>query len=159
MTADARERLIVALDVASVAEAEALVSRLGETVVFYKIGYQLAFAGGLPFADTLIRVGKKVFIDLKLHDIPETVERAVASAAALGVRYLTVHAAGGPKMLERAIGVIYAPRTERHSHYFHANLVKQFDAVIHIDESTAVRPLEMTAPFEVEEAETYPSGV
>ena len=102
MPLDARERLIVALDLPTVAAAEAMVSRLGEAVCFYKIGYQLAFAGGLPFAAGLIAAGKQIFLDLKLHDIPETVERAVAAAAAHGVRYLTLHAAGGPKMLAAA---------------------------------------------------------
>jgi orotidine-5'-phosphate decarboxylase len=89
---DPRERLIVALDVASVAEAEALVARLGETVSFYKIGYQLAFAGGIDFARVLAGAGKRVFLDLKLHDIGSTVARGVESVARLGVSFLTVHA-------------------------------------------------------------------
>jgi orotidine-5'-phosphate decarboxylase len=89
---DPRERLIVALDVASVAEAEALVARLGETVSFYKIGYQLAFAGGIDFARVLAGAGKRVFLDLKLHDIGNTVARGVESVARLGVSFLTVHA-------------------------------------------------------------------
>jgi orotidine-5'-phosphate decarboxylase len=89
---DARERLIVALDLPSVRVAESMVSRLGESVVFYKIGYQLAFAGGLPFAAGLIAAGKQVFLDLKLHDIGNTVERGVASVAQLGATFLTVHA-------------------------------------------------------------------
>jgi orotidine-5'-phosphate decarboxylase len=89
---DPRERLIVALDVASVAEAEALVARLGETVSFYKIGYQLAFAGGIDFASVLAGAGKRVFLDLKLHDIGNTVARGVESVARLGVSFLTVHA-------------------------------------------------------------------
>jgi len=63
------------------------------------------------------------------------------------------------RRLERAIGVIYAPRTERLSHYFRASFSRQFDAVIHVDQTTAVRPLEVIAPFEPEEAETFPSGV
>src|SRR5436190_2760849 len=92
VTADARERLIVALDVASVAEAEALVARLGDTVAFYKIGYQLAFAGGLDFARVLASAGKEVFLDLKLHDIGNTVARGVESVAKLGATFLTVHA-------------------------------------------------------------------
>src|SRR5882757_8477442 len=79
---DPRERLIVALDVASVAEAEALVARLGETVSFYKIGYQLAFAGGIDFARVLAGAGKRIFLDLKLHDIGNTVARGVESVAA-----------------------------------------------------------------------------
>jgi orotidine-5'-phosphate decarboxylase len=89
---DPRERLIVALDVPSAAAAEALVSRLGESVWFYKIGYQLAFAGGLSLATELIAAGKRVFLDLKLHDIGNTVARGVESVAQLGTTFLTVHA-------------------------------------------------------------------
>ncbi len=88
----ARERLIVALDLASVTEAEAMVATLGDSVSFYKIGLELAFAGGLPMAQDLIRHGKQVFLDLKLHDIPNTVERACAQVAGLGATFLTVHA-------------------------------------------------------------------
>ena len=89
---DARERLIVALDLPSVEAAERLVSRLGDTVGFYKIGYQLAFAGGLPFAAGLIAGGKQVFLDLKLHDIGNTVSKGVESVARIGATFLTVHA-------------------------------------------------------------------
>jgi orotidine-5'-phosphate decarboxylase len=89
---DSRERLIVALDVSSVAEAEKMVVRLGETVAFYKIGYQLAFAGGLDFARALAGAGKRIFLDLKLHDIGNTVARGVESVAKLGASFLTVHA-------------------------------------------------------------------
>ena len=92
MKLDARERLIVALDVPSVAEAEALVARLGETVSFYKIGYELAFAGGIDFARVLAGAGKRIFLDLKLHDIGNTVARGVESVARLGASFLTVHA-------------------------------------------------------------------
>jgi orotidine-5'-phosphate decarboxylase len=88
----ARERLVVALDVPSVAAAEAMVTRLGESVWFYKIGYQLVFAGGLPFAAGLIATGKQVFLDLKLHDIGNTVAKGVESVAQLGATFLTVHA-------------------------------------------------------------------
>ena len=89
---DARERLIVALDLPTVAAAEAMVSRLGDAVCFYKIGYQLAFAGGLPFATGLIAAGKQVFLDLKLHDIGNTVTKGVESVAQIGATFLTVHA-------------------------------------------------------------------
>ena len=92
MQRDARERLIVALDVSSIAEAEALVARLGEAVSFYKIGYQLAFAGGIDFARVLASAGKQIFLDLKLHDIGNTVARGVESVARLGASFLTVHA-------------------------------------------------------------------
>ena len=88
----ARDRLIVALDVADAGAAERMVERLGDAASFYKIGYQLAFAGGLPLADTLIRAGKQVFLDMKLHDIGNSVGGGVASVAKLGVTFLTVHA-------------------------------------------------------------------
>jgi orotidine-5'-phosphate decarboxylase len=87
-----RERLIVALDVSSVAEAEAMVARLGDAVVFYKIGYQLGFAGGLAFAERLAGSGKRVFVDMKLHDIGNTVAQGVKSIARLGATFVTVHA-------------------------------------------------------------------
>ena len=89
---DARERLIVALDVPSVGAAEMMVKRLGDSVCFYKIGYQLAFSGGLPFAAGLIAAGKQVFLDLKLHDIGNTVAKGVESVSQLGATFLTVHA-------------------------------------------------------------------
>ena len=89
---DPRDRLIVALDMAAVAEAEALVEALGEAATFYKIGYRLGYAGGLGFAERLIGAGKKVFLDLKLHDIGNTVMEGVQSIAALGATFLTVHA-------------------------------------------------------------------
>ncbi|MCO5132606.1 MAG: orotidine-5'-phosphate decarboxylase [Xanthobacteraceae bacterium] len=88
----ARDRLIVALDVPSVADAEAMIARLGDSVTFYKIGYQLAYAGGLPLVRRLADAGRKVFLDLKLHDIGNTVARGVESVAGLGATFLTVHA-------------------------------------------------------------------
>src|SRR5579871_168703 len=87
-----RDRLIVALDLPAVEHAEAMVARLGDSVSFYKIGYQLAYAGGLPLVRKLADQGKKVFIDLKLHDIGNTVSRGVESIAKLGATFLTVHA-------------------------------------------------------------------
>src|SRR4051794_15924712 len=87
-----RDRLIVPLDLPSVEAAEAMVARLGDSVTFYKIGYQLAYAGGLPLVRQLADSGKKVFIDLKLHDIGNTVARGVESVAKLGATFLTVHA-------------------------------------------------------------------
>jgi orotidine-5'-phosphate decarboxylase len=89
---DPREQLIVALDLPSAEAAEAMISRLGDSVIFYKIGYQLAFAGGLPLAEKLAQTGKKVFLDLKLHDIGNTVAHGVKSVAKLGATFLTVHA-------------------------------------------------------------------
>jgi orotidine-5'-phosphate decarboxylase len=92
MSLEPRDRLIVALDLPSVGAAEAMVERLGDTVDFYKFGYQLAFAGGLPLAELLVRAGKHVFLDMKLHDIGNTVASGVARIADLGVTFLTVHA-------------------------------------------------------------------
>jgi orotidine-5'-phosphate decarboxylase len=92
MTVIPRERLIVALDLPSVAQAESMIERLGDAVTFYKIGYQLGYAGGLPLAERLVGAGKHVFLDLKLHDIANTVARGVESVAKLGATFLTVHA-------------------------------------------------------------------
>jgi orotidine-5'-phosphate decarboxylase len=96
-----RDRLIVALDVPSVGEAEALVAQLGDSVGFYKVGLQLAFAGGLPFAQNLARSGRRVFLDVKLLDIDNTVEGAVRSIAPLGMTFVTVHAY--PKAMRAAV--------------------------------------------------------
>ena len=89
---DPRERLIVALDVPSLDGAQAMVALLGNAVSFYKIGYQLAFTGGLDYARKLAQSGKRVFLDLKLHDIGNTVAAGVKSVAGLGASFLTVHA-------------------------------------------------------------------
>lgn len=89
---DRRDALIVALDVARVDEAEALIETLGDSVRFYKVGLELAFGGGLDLAERLVGAGKKVFLDLKLHDIPATVERAASQVSRLGATFLTVHA-------------------------------------------------------------------
>src|SRR6476661_3227214 len=87
-----KDRLIAALDLPGVAEAEAMIAQLGDSVSFYKIGYQLAYAGGLPLAQQLAKSGKKVFLDFKLHDIGNTVQKGVESVAKLGATFLTVHA-------------------------------------------------------------------
>lgn len=87
-----KDRLIVGLDLPSVEAAKAMVSRLGDSVTFYKIGYRLAYAGGLPLVGKLADQGKKVFLDLKLHDIGNTVKQGVESISKLGATFLTVHA-------------------------------------------------------------------
>jgi orotidine-5'-phosphate decarboxylase len=96
-----RERLIVALDLSSVEAAEAMVARLGDAVSFYKIGYQLAYAGGLTYAQKLAGAGKRVFLDLKLHDIGNTVAQGVKSVARLGATFVTVHAY--PQTMQAAV--------------------------------------------------------
>ena len=98
----ARERLIVALDVSSVVEAQALVQRIGEAAGIYKVGLQLFTAEGPRVVRDLVSSGRRVFLDLKLHDIPNTVGHAVKSAVELGAHMLTVHAAGGTAMLRAA---------------------------------------------------------
>ena len=90
--ADPRDRLIVALDLPGVPEAEALIDRIGDAATFYKIGYQLAYAGGLALAERLAARGLKIFLDLKLHDIGNTVAEGVRSASGSGATFLTVHA-------------------------------------------------------------------
>src|SRR3954453_18117690 len=96
-----KDRLIVALDLPSVGAAEAMVARLGESVTFYKIGYRLAYAGGLPLVGKLADNGKKVFLDLKLHDIGNTVAQGVESITRLGATFLTVHA--DPQTMKGAV--------------------------------------------------------
>jgi orotidine-5'-phosphate decarboxylase len=96
-----KDRLIVGLDLPSVAAAEAMIAKLGDSVNFYKIGYQLAYAGGLPLVRQLSDSGKKVFVDLKLHDISNTVARGVESVAKLGATFLTVH--GYPETMKAAV--------------------------------------------------------
>jgi orotidine-5'-phosphate decarboxylase len=92
MQPEPRDRLIVALDLPAIEAAQAMVARLGDAVSFYKIGYQLAYAGGLAYAPRLADAGKQVFLDLKLHDIGSTVAEGARSAARLGATFLTVHA-------------------------------------------------------------------
>jgi orotidine-5'-phosphate decarboxylase len=98
---DPRDRLIVALDVPSIEMALSLITKLGRSVSFYKIGYQLGYAGGLQFAHQLIDDGKQVFLDFKLHDIGNTVEKGVESVAKMGASFLTVHAY--PQTMQAAV--------------------------------------------------------
>lgn len=103
-----RERLAFALDYPTLAEAEAGAARVAEVVGVLKVGLELFVAEGPAAVKLGRKLGNQVFLDLKLHDIPETVERAVATAGQLGASLLTLHAAGGPRMLEAA-----AKRAER----------------------------------------------
>lgn len=97
-----RERLIVALDVSSASEAQKLVARIGDAAGIYKVGLQLFIAEGPGIVRDLVSSGRRVFLDLKLHDIPTTVALAVKSAAELRVDMLTIHASGGTAMLRAA---------------------------------------------------------
>lgn len=97
-----KAELIVALDVSSIEEAVAKVREIGDAVSFYKIGLELFSATGPDVVKAVKAEGKRVFLDLKLHDIPRTVERAVRSCAGLGVDLLTIHASGGRAMIRAA---------------------------------------------------------
>ena len=100
---DPRERLIVALDVSTAAAAQKIVAAVGDSALTYKVGMQLYTAEGPALVRDLVASGRRVFLDLKYHDIPNTVAAAVHDAAQLGVSMLTVHAAGGRKMLSAAV--------------------------------------------------------
>ncbi len=97
-----RDRLIVALDVSSATQARQLVQSIGESAITYKVGKQLFTAEGPQIVRDLVASGRKVFLDLKFHDIPNTVAATVRQAAELRVSMLTVHASGGSKMLKAA---------------------------------------------------------
>ena len=98
-----KDRLIVALDVSSAAQAQRLVQTIGDAATTYKVGKQLFTAEGPQVVRDLIASGRKVFLDLKFHDIPTPVAGAVRSACELGVSMLTVHGSGGSKMLKAAV--------------------------------------------------------
>jgi orotidine-5'-phosphate decarboxylase len=99
---EARRRLIVALDVPDAASATALVDKLEGQCRWFKVGLELFISAGPAVLEPLLNRGHSIFLDLKLHDIPNTVAGAVRSAASLGVRMLTIHSAGGPAMLAAA---------------------------------------------------------
>jgi orotidine-5'-phosphate decarboxylase len=100
---DPRDKLIVALDVSSASAAQRIVAAIGDSALIYKVGMQLYTAEGPQVVRDLVASGRRVFLDLKYHDIPNTVGSAVQEAAQLGVGMLTVHAAGGGKMLQAAV--------------------------------------------------------
>jgi orotidine-5'-phosphate decarboxylase len=100
---EARDRLIVALDVSDAAQARAIAGQVGEAAGFFKVGKQLFTAEGPQVVRDLVASRRRVFLDLKFHDIPTTVAGAVAAASQLGVGMVTVHAAGGSRMLKAAL--------------------------------------------------------
>ena len=95
------DRLIIALDVPSIGEAEKIVSQIGDTASFYKIGYRLAFAGGFELARDLVADGRRVFLDMKLLDIDNTVSKAIENIVLMGVTMTTIHAY--PKAMRAAV--------------------------------------------------------
>jgi len=99
---DSRQKLIVALDVSTAAAAQKIVAAVGDSALTYKVGMQLYTAEGPRVVRDLVASGRRVFLDLKYHDIPNTAAAAVHEAAKLGISMLTVHAAGGSKMLQAA---------------------------------------------------------
>jgi len=99
----AKDRLIVALDVPGAVQARQIVQSIGDAATTYKVGKQLFTAEGPQVVRDLIASGRKVFLDLKFHDIPNTVAEAVRSAARLGVSMLNVHASGGSRMMKAAV--------------------------------------------------------
>src|SRR5205809_5414402 len=101
----AADKIIVALDVPTKVAALDLVDQLREQISFFKIGLQLYTAEGPQIVRAVLSTGAKVFLDLKLHDIPNTVAKAVESASALGVQMLTIHLSGGNEMIRAAVGV------------------------------------------------------
>jgi orotidine-5'-phosphate decarboxylase len=98
---EAKERLIIGLDVPTIGEAETVVSAIGSTASFYKIGYQLVFAGGLEFARDLVADGNRVFLDMKLLDIDNTIFKGVENIIKMGVTMTTIHAY--PKAMKAAV--------------------------------------------------------
>ena len=103
----AKDRLIVALDVATLAEEEKALRELGGTVSFFKVGNQLFTTAGPRAVEAIKKTGARVFLDLKYHDIPNTVERTAQSACDLGVDLFNVHALGGFEMMECAAKAVW----------------------------------------------------
>jgi len=106
---DPRQRLIVALDVSTAVAARKIVAAVGDSAHAYKVGMQLYTAEGPSIVRELVGSGRRVFLDLKYHDIPNTVGAAVREASRLGVSMLTVHASGGGKMLRAAVEAAQKP--------------------------------------------------
>jgi orotidine-5'-phosphate decarboxylase len=107
-----RQRLIVALDVSTAAAARKILAAVGDSALAYKVGMQLYTAEGPSIVRELVGAGRRVFLDLKYHDIPNTVGAAVCEAAQLGVSMLTVHASGGGKMLRAAVDAAHAIKAD-----------------------------------------------
>ncbi len=113
MAIKADDRLIVALDVHTMADVEQLVQKLGDTVSYYKVGMELFYSVGPDVVRWLSQQGKKVFLDLKLHDIPNTVAGGLCSLMDLGASIVNVHASGGYTMMKTAAERLHAAAAER----------------------------------------------
>ena len=109
---DPRQRLIIALDVSTAAAARKIVAAVGDSTITYKVGMQLYTHEGPSIVRELVDSGHRVFLDLKYHDIPNTVAAAVREAAQLDVSMLTVHASGGGKMLQAAVDAAQATKPD-----------------------------------------------
>jgi orotidine-5'-phosphate decarboxylase len=136
--AEARDRLIVALDVPSVEEARALIGKLGDSVGIYKIGLELLFSGGFAMASDLAARGARVFVDAKLLDIEATVERATASIAKTGAHFLTVHACD-LKTLNAAV----RGRGESHLKLLGVTVLTNLNATDLVQQGTDIPPAEL----------------
>ena len=113
MAIKADDSLIVALDVHTMADVEQLVQKLGDTVSYYKVGMELFYSVGPDVVRWLSQQGKKVFLDLKLHDIPNTVAGGLCSLMDLGASIVNVHASGGYTMMKPAAERLHAAAAER----------------------------------------------
>lgn len=107
------ERLIVALDLHAMEDVKALVEDLGDSVTYYKVGMELFYSVGAPVISYLRGAGKKVFLDLKLHDIPNTTAGGLCSLMGLGADMLNVHAGGGYTMMKRSSEALHAAAEEQ----------------------------------------------
>lgn len=141
----ARERLIVALDVPSASEARVLANQLRGSCKWVKVGMELYIAAGNAIVEELVRQGFSVFLDLKLHDIPNTVVGAVRSAATAGASLLTVHASGGPAMLTAAAQA--AAKLRNHPRLLAVTVLTSMDAsqlaAVGVNASPAVQVLRL----------------
>jgi len=106
VTTDIRERIIVALDVPAAETARGIIEELGDSVSAFKIGMQLFTAAGPDIVRKIVARGSRVFLDLKFHDIPNTVAMAAVEATRLGVSLFNIHASGGPEMMKSAVAAV-----------------------------------------------------
>lgn len=147
-----RDRVIVALDFATIDEARALVAALGDSTTFYKIGHQLAFAGGLALVPELKAAGKRVFLDLKLLDIDNTIKGGVSSVAALGADMLTLHAY--PKAMHAAVAAKKATREAADLMLLGVTVLTSMDDADLVDAGYAMTASELVAKRAKQAAET-----